>query len=505
MSLLLDALKKAELAKQAIKPEAASSQPLDFAPDMPEPQPVVTRESLPDISPNLEIFSPEPAPKEKPAQRGGVNEPAVSPLDLDSVQPLSGLSEPASSDVVDRLLSQRDFRPDAAQAEPERAAARQVFEAKEMEYNPRRPFYITIGVLVVCAAGYAGYLWWQLQPKYISSPAALKEAATSGAGAPATAAVRAAPPQAAAEAPIPASPTTTIQATAPAPGQPQAAQQAAAGQPPSPAQSATAQAPTAGPQSGAVRGNTAQATAGPRNLVAVPGPAVTNAQQAAARPAIRDAAPGAAGSGESSTNRRGTRTPIVVTPPTQTVDPQIEQAYANFQRGEYGPARDLYQRVLQRDSANRDALLGLAAIDVRSRDFDMAESRYLRLLEADPRDPYAQAGMMALRGRVDPVQSESRIKNLIAVQPEIAHLHFALGNQYAAQRRWPEAQAAFFRAFTLDAENPDFAFNLAVSLDQLRQKKPALDYYQRALSLASAHNASFDKTQVSTRIAELSR
>ena len=220
---------------------------------------------------------------------------------------------------------------------------------------------------------------------------------------------------------------------------------------------------------------------------------------------MRESAPAGQVAGDPPASRRGTRSPIVITPPSQSVDPQLEQAYGAFQRGDLVQARDLYQKVLQRESANRDALLGLAAIDLRTRDFEMAENRYLRLLEADPRDPYALAGIMAIRGQVDPVQSESRIKNLIAVQPESAHLHFALGNQYASQRRWAEAQAAFFKAYSLDSENPDFAFNLAVSLDQLHQSKPALTYYQHALALASAHNASFDKTQVSTRIAELSR
>lgn len=262
--------------------------------------------------------------------------------------------------------------------------------------------------------------------------------------------------------------------------------------------------PTQAPQSAvnAPARSVAQ-TAPPPPKAAVPAP-VASPQRGAARAPAREVGAGQF-AGDPPASRRGTRSPIVITPPSQSVDPQLEQAYGAFQRGDLVQSRDLYQKVLQKEAANRDALLGLAAIDLRTRDFEMAENRYLRLLEADPRDPYALAGMMAIRGQVDPVQSESRIKNLIAVQPEAAHLHFALGNQYASQRRWAEAQAAFFKAYSLDSNNPDFAFNLAVSLDQLHQSKPALTYYQRALTLASAQNASFDKTQVSNRIAELSR
>jgi Flp pilus assembly protein TadD len=80
-----------------------------------------------------------------------------------------------------------------------------------------------------------------------------------------------------------------------------------------------------------------------------------------------------------------------------------------------------------------------------------------------------------------------------------------LGNQYARQSRWTEAQAAYFRAYSLDPDNADFAFNLAVSLDQLRQKKPALEYYQRSLTLTGKRAASFDASQARTRVQELSK
>ena len=55
MSLLLEALKKAELAKQIAKAEVPAPEP---QPAPPEPtKPVMTRERLPDISQSLEILS----------------------------------------------------------------------------------------------------------------------------------------------------------------------------------------------------------------------------------------------------------------------------------------------------------------------------------------------------------------------------------------------------------------------------------------------------------------
>jgi tetratricopeptide (TPR) repeat protein len=92
---------------------------------------------------------------------------------------------------------------------------------------------------------------------------------------------------------------------------------------------------------------------------------------------------------------------------------------------------------------------------------------------------------------------------MIAAQPDAGFLQFALGNQYAAQGRWAEAQQAYFQAYASDPEHPDFAYNLAISLDRMHQTKLALEYYRRALALAETHPVSFDKVQVSNRVSQL--
>jgi tetratricopeptide (TPR) repeat protein len=187
------------------------------------------------------------------------------------------------------------------------------------------------------------------------------------------------------------------------------------------------------------------------------------------------------------------------------VDPLVEQGYQAFQRNDLAAARESYQRALAREPTNRDALLGLAAIDVRNGQLGSAEARYLKLLEIDPRDSHAVASLITLRGQLDPVTAESRLKTFIATQPEAALLHFSLGNQYAQQSRWTEAQSAYFKAYSVDPENADYAFNLAVSLDQLHQGKLALEYYQRALALTDKRAASFAPAQARLRVQELSK
>ena len=189
-----------------------------------------------------------------------------------------------------------------------------------------------------------------------------------------------------------------------------------------------------------------------------------------------------------------------------SIDPRVDAAYTAYQAGDFRAARSEYERALSADPYSRDALLGLAAVEMRAQNYAAAEALYQRLLRSDPRDPHAQAGLMSLRGQSsDPVAGESRVKSMLANDPESGVLNFSLANLYAQQGRWHEAQQAYFKAYTADPENPDFAYNLAVSLDYLRQPKLALEYYRRALAGAERRGAAFDLAAAKTRVQELSR
>lgn len=197
--------------------------------------------------------------------------------------------------------------------------------------------------------------------------------------------------------------------------------------------------------------------------------------------------------------------PIRITTSRLKVHPQVASAYQAFQAGDLATAQRDYQSVLKNEPKNIDALHGLAAISLHQRQYEAAEGHYLRILEADPKDSAAQAGLIGLKGQVDPTQSESRLKNLLASQPDSPFLNFTLGNLYAQQGRWNDAQQAYFRAYTGDGENPDYQFNLAVSLEQLRQPRLALQYYQGALAAATQRPAAFDRNQVAGRVSELQK
>jgi tetratricopeptide (TPR) repeat protein len=181
-------------------------------------------------------------------------------------------------------------------------------------------------------------------------------------------------------------------------------------------------------------------------------------------------------------------------------------AYEAYNAGNDSDAQKLYKQVLQQDVRNVDALLGMGAIASRQGRIADANGWYGKVLEVDPRNNLAQTALLDNQLQDDQSQghaqnSESRLKNMLAKRPDDANLHVALGNLYAEQNQWPEAQQAYFEAYSLNS-SADNAFNLAVSLDQMGKPKLALPYYRRALEQASS-TSSIDKAALAARIAAI--
>ena len=433
MSLLMDALKKAEQAKRLASESASSGGAQE-----------VPRTSIPPLE-DLPFQPPLPPPSPLPNLTEHIDS-------VDADLAAVSISAPDRRRTPYTLTKPPDTNQNEAD---ERTAARNVFTAKQMPPKSRPGFWLLIGLTVLLSLGLVGYFWWQLQAV---SGGSLSRTASS---------INAPQPQAAV---TPATPVVT--------------------QPPAEAQNALLEpivpeiAPVFEPPS---------VTASP--VAQKPRPKPLN------EPAIR--------------SPRQVTTPIQaeVDAPVKLSRNQpkpnllLEHAYDALLAGKLSEAQRGYEQVLRSDAKNTDALNGLATIAASQGQADRAEAYYLRALESDPNDATAQAGLINIRGQDDTGLSESRLKTALSSQPDSPVLHFALGNFYARQQRWSEAQQAYFKAYSAEPDNADFIFNLAVSLDHLHQNKLAAQYYQMALSAAAAYNSSrnlaFDKSQVNTRILEL--
>ena len=196
---------------------------------------------------------------------------------------------------------------------------------------------------------------------------------------------------------------------------------------------------------------------------------------------------------------------IAVTPESKplAVNPTLASAYRALESARFAEAQSLYDQVVQREPRNVDALVGLAAVAVEQGNGEAAARYYMRVLEVEPNNAYAQTGMIGLVGRADPAAAESRLKQLIAREPS-AFLYFTLGNVYADRSMWAQAQGAYFQAHNLQPDNPDYAFNLAVSLERISQPRIATGYYRKAMQLAQERGyAGFDVKTAEERIRKL--
>jgi len=177
----------------------------------------------------------------------------------------------------------------------------------------------------------------------------------------------------------------------------------------------------------------------------------------------------------------------------------LKEAFEAYQRGDNNAALEKYNRVVTDDPQNRNALLARAAINVQSDDNVKAIKDYQTLLIANPKDSFAMSSLISVAS-ISPSKSESQLKKMMRDEPLSPHLNFVLANIYGTQNRWQEAQNHYFKALENNPDDPNYAYNLAVSLEHIAKPKVAIVYYQLALANFNNGKATFNKVVVDKRV-----
>ena len=185
------------------------------------------------------------------------------------------------------------------------------------------------------------------------------------------------------------------------------------------------------------------------------------------------------------------------------VDAALNKAYAAFQAGDLDSATKFYNSARIAEPGRRDTLLGLAAVALKRSELPRAYAYYAEVLKRYPADPVASAALFNMT-EAEGEGGAARLRLLLDGHADAAYIHAALGNWYARRGRWADAQQAYFDAARLDVASPDYAFNLAVSLEHLGQGTAALDYYQKSLALRATRGAGFNSQTAQERIQALS-
>jgi Tfp pilus assembly protein PilF len=480
MSLLLKALENA--AKNRENPESTGA-----------PAPVEAKEGGSELT-----LEPMGASTGTPPPLGGSAQPrataasSTSPLDDAAGQPASRGASPQRAQTVLRAGAPKLIRPTV------------------FTWFAQRPLVSFCTAAGLFAVGYGAYLYVQLtNPGLFVATSGPAKSTPAGSPPPPPPQVTSTPtPAPALNGPGGAAPSTLPNASAlPNPSALNASSPAAPASAPVMGGTAMPVEPAPAVAASPSPGAPASAMKEPPSQVAKLAPAAPNSapKQPAATPSAKRAAP---------PQPRAASTPAMKPAPADGITPTtggrivpvnatLVSAHRALEQGQFAEAERQYRQSLSAEPRSVDAMLGLAAALAQQNKSDSAAQYYVRVLEQEPRNAYAQAGLLNLTGRADPAAAETRLKQLIGREPS-AYLYFSLGNLYADQGQWAGAQAAYFQAYNLAPDNPDYAFNLAVGLEHISQPKIALNYYRQALTLAASRGHSqFDGTKVQARIRSL--
>jgi tetratricopeptide (TPR) repeat protein len=149
-------------------------------------------------------------------------------------------------------------------------------------------------------------------------------------------------------------------------------------------------------------------------------------------------------------------------------------------------------------------MLARAAIHVQNNNGNAAIKDYQAILLDNPKDALAMASLITV-ANYSPQESETQLKLMVREAPDSPYLNFALANAYSAQNRWQEAQGYYFRALQNNPGDPNYAYNLAVSLEHISQPRAAMSYYQRALENFDNGLATFSREVVDQRLEMLAK
>lgn len=166
-------------------------------------------------------------------------------------------------------------------------------------------------------------------------------------------------------------------------------------------------------------------------------------------------------------------------------------------------AAGYYQQVLREVPDNIDALLGMGAVAEQLGDKATAKAYYKKARMLDSDNSVAANALIRLEQSRFPAEMESNYRGLLEKVPDSAQTHAALGDLYAGQERWSEAQQAYFNAAEKAPDNAGYHYNLAVSLDHLGKGEIAGRYYRQALQLNRGGQAGFDRAGVYIRLQQL--
>jgi len=168
----------------------------------------------------------------------------------------------------------------------------------------------------------------------------------------------------------------------------------------------------------------------------------------------------------------------------------FERAQKAMRAGDFEQAEQLYRQLLEKDDRNNEARLGLSQALLKQRRLQDSFDHAARVIAVDPLSARAHALLgSAILASGDFRLSIEEFRTALTLNEDEAMAVAGLAMVDFYENRTATCLVALRRAVNLDANEPDYLFNLGQAAARSEQYKEAADAYERFLIVAPRTDA----------------
>ena len=176
-------------------------------------------------------------------------------------------------------------------------------------------------------------------------------------------------------------------------------------------------------------------------------------------------------------------------------------AYNSVLIGQYEVAIELYKQVLEKERDNSYSKFALATVYQKIGQFRQAKTLYYQMLKSGVENQEEVVGnLLDILIEDSPQDATYLLSRLVVQNPDSPNILAFAALAYNKAKNHDQAISLMQKAITLDSENVDYKYNLAVIYDQTEQYSKALDLYSEVVRKYSDVNQSVPIDQVKKRI-----
>ncbi len=184
---------------------------------------------------------------------------------------------------------------------------------------------------------------------------------------------------------------------------------------------------------------------------------------------------------------------------------QIVAAQRALLLGRYDAALEMFDRLYERRKQDSNVLMGRAVSLQNLGRNDEAVMAYQELLDANDGNLDAEINMLGLMSAQYPAVSLQRLLDLRERHPDSVAVVAQTAVAYAQMQRYDDALQYLGIAASMEPNNANHLFNIAVVADRGGNKKEAINYYEKALEMDTVYGGgkSIPRDNVYERLSHL--